>query len=132
MSTENISPTPTETVMGGLNVIVTHSDKGTDTVFVRQLAIEDYPKLLQAQDDECKMIELYCDRPIGWAKTLSPDSHEKLVEEGERLNSDFFLRWVQRRISRQERLLPGITQRMRDAALSASQTSQPNTPRPAA
>ncbi|MDB6017665.1 MAG: hypothetical protein JWR19_2154 [Pedosphaera sp.] len=126
MSTETIPPGPTqsETLFGSLSVVVKFEDnRPCETVPVRQLKIKEYPALLNVQDDELKMIELYTGKVPGWAEALTPESIEDVVKVGETLNADFFSRWVQRRLARQERLVPGVTQRMTEAALSASQGS---------
>jgi hypothetical protein len=82
--------TPTETIFGGLDLIVAKRDKSTENVFIRQLAVETYPKFLAASEDESAMAELYCAKPAGWARTLSPGSLEAVIVEGERVNADFF------------------------------------------
>lgn len=126
MSTEpkKNQPTETETLFGGLDLTIllraNQGEANKEEVFVRQLGIEDYPELLRAQDDECLLAELFCNRPAGWAKSLKPVSLELVVTEGERLNSDFFLRWVQRRLARQEKLIPGFTEGIRAKALAPS------------
>ncbi len=86
----NPGPTPTETLFGGLDLIVAKRDKTTENVFIRQLAVETYPKLLAVAEDELAMAELYCGKPSGWARTLSPHSFETIIVEGERINVDFF------------------------------------------
>ncbi len=124
MSTD-LQPSPTETLLGSGTCIVAFKptkavpEPKSETVLILQLEIESFPKLLAAQDDEAKAIELYCGKPDGWAKTLTPSSHELVIAEGERINSDFFGRWVQRRLQRQERLIPGITGRAIAAAAKA-------------
>ncbi|HZV33853.1 MAG TPA: hypothetical protein VFB72_04685 [Verrucomicrobiae bacterium] len=118
-------PTQTETLLGGkTDVAVCGSDGGFYNVFVRQLPIKSFPALLAVQDDELKMAELYCDKAAGWAETLSLESLEKVVTEGERLNQDFFSRWVQRRLNRQEKLMPGVTEKLVRAASASPNGSQ--------
>ena len=84
-------------------------DKGTtaETVFVRQLPIRLFPQLRAALQDEGKMIELYCDKPAGWADGLTVESHEELIAKGDEINRDFFSRWVERMKSR-EGLVPKV------------------------
>jgi hypothetical protein len=114
----NTEPTKNETLFGGADFIATHTDGATESVKIAQIPIKDFPKFLQVQDDELKMAEFFCGKPEGWASSLSLDSLEGIITEGERINADFFSRWVQRRIARQERLIPGLTQK----ALSALPT----------
>ena len=99
---------------------------------IRQLPVSLYPAFLAAQDDEPKMVELLCDRPAGWADTLTPEAFEAIVIAGETLNTDFFSRWVQRRLSRQERLLPGITETLARSAGLPSPIGSPKSPSSAA
>jgi len=113
-------PTDTETLKGGADVIATKLDGTTEAVFLRQIAAEDCDALLGMQENEMKIVEFYCKKPEGWAKTLTRDSYQLLVNEGDRINADFFFSWVERRIARQEKLLPGITNKMSEAALAAS------------
>ena len=87
---------------------------------VRQLRIRELRRMQECLDDAARFIELVCDRPERSVDTLTLDSCERLVAEGKRLNWDFFARWWQRRLDRQERLLPGITDQMvRNAGLVA-------------
>jgi hypothetical protein len=129
MSEKNVTgPLPTETLLGGIEVVVSLRGKDrkapstTETVFLRQLSVEEYPKLLAVQGEEPRIIELYCDKPEGWANGLTPASYKELVTQGDRINDDFF-QYVERRLARQEKLMPGINAKMRDAALAASQPS---------
>jgi len=127
-------PTSFETMMGYAEVTVRirqGATTRTESVRVMQLEIEQYPEMLKRFDDERAQIELYCQRlnnpadapsekaggiwgpvPTGWAKTLTPDSHDLVMETGERLNRDFFGRWVQRRMAKLEAMRPGVTERM--------------------
>ena len=100
------------TLCGGKDFEVKLSSGKTEKVFLRQLPIRLMPQLLAVLEDEPKMVELFCDRPEGWSEALTPASFESLVIEGEKVNADFFGRWLQRRLNRQERLLPGITERL--------------------
>jgi len=121
------TPTQTETLMGGITYVATKTDGTSETVTIRQLPIKLFPELLSHLENESAMAELFCARSQGWADTLTPDSFEHIVTEGERLNNDFFLRWVQRRVARQERLLPGIT----DKVLSSLNGSPKSPSKPA-
>jgi hypothetical protein len=125
------TPTPTETLMGGRKFPALKRDNTTEDIFIRQIGIEDCQSYLELQDNELAMIEFVCSKPDGWAKSLAPQCQAELIAEIDRINADFFSRWVERQKSRQERLMPGITEK-RLAALLASQTSQPKPPSNAA
>jgi len=93
-------PTKMETLLGGASVAVNYIGGNAGTVEIIQLPIRKFPTLLAALDDENKQAELYCDKPEGWSDTLTPESHENIVAEGERINADFFERWARRRLAR--------------------------------
>jgi hypothetical protein len=116
------------TVCGGKDVEVKLGNGSSESVFVRQLPIKLMTQLLAALEDEPKMIELFCDRPAGWSDSLTPESFEALVSEGERINADFFGRWLQRRLKRQERLIPGITERLAQTVGLPSPIGSPKSP----
>ena len=143
MSTE--SKQSFETLIGGaVTTIHRKPEWGRQEVFVRQLPIEDYPKLLGLMDDEGAQLELYClvkgppdstDKthgtdarwvPVekGWAKTLTPAAHDSLMEKAEELNRDFFGRWLRRRMAKMEAIRPGLTEEMVRGA-SGSRDSAP-------
>jgi len=125
---QTTGPTQTETLLGGKEIeVITAREFGSEIskVSVRQLKIKQYPALLAVQDDELKMAELYCDKPAGWAERLEMDSLELVVTEGERINQDFFSRWTQRRVKRQEKLMPGITEKLSMAVVSALPIGSP-------
>lgn len=109
-------PTTTETLLGGKTVPVSFRNGWTnqvaDQVFVRQIDVDECLKMLDVLDNECGQIELVCNRPAGWAKQLSFESHTALIMESDRINADFFAQWLQRRMARQERMQPGVTQRI--------------------
>ncbi len=120
--------TKIETLMGGKTVAAALRDGTKEEVFVQQLAVAQMPRMLAVIEDEAAMVELFCAKPKGWAANLSPEAHEELVTEGERLNADFFARWVQRQLQRRERLVPGITQAMQSTVLSSLRTGSPSSP----
>lgn len=104
------SVTKTETLLGGSTITVNTSNGGIE-VKVRQVPIKEFPAFLAVQDDEHAMIEFVCGQKKGFAETLTQDDHERLISEIDRVNGDFFPRWVQRRLKRSERLMPGITEK---------------------
>jgi hypothetical protein len=108
----------TETLFGGAEIEVHLVAGGTEKVFVRQIPVRLMPQMLANLEDENRLVELFCDKPDGWSDSITPESFEKVVFEGERLNADFFSRWVHRRLTRQEKVMPGITERLaRNAGL---------------
>lgn len=121
-----MEPTKIETLMGGKVVTVMLREGVKEEVAVQQLAVAQMPKLLAVIEDEAAMVELFCNKPKGWAAKLPPEAHEEIVTEGERLNADFFGRWVQRQLQRRERLVPGITQAMQTTVLSNLRTGSPS------
>ncbi len=115
----------TETLFGGLEVDVALTSGQTERIFIRQIPIRHMPRMLAALEDENRLVELFCDKPEGWSDGLTVESFEKVVTEGERINADFFSRWVQRRLTRQERVMPGITEKIaRNAGLPLPTGSQ--------
>lgn len=124
-------PKPMETLLGHTDLTVTLLDGSTEQVQVRQLPIREYPAYLAAQLDEAAMVEMICAKPAGWADTLTHESIESIVTEGDRMNADFFGRWLQRRIARQERLLPGSLL-VQGNAVEHSPTTPPTCASPAA
>jgi hypothetical protein len=118
----------TETLFGGMEFEADLAVGGTEKVFIRQIPIRQMPRMLAALEDENRLVELFCDKPEGWSDTLTVESFEKLVTEGERLNADFFSRWVQRRLTRQEKVMPGITEKLARNAGLPSPTGSPSAP----
>ena len=122
------APTPTETLLGGSTATVRHLDGHTEAVRLRQLPVRQLPELLAALDDEARMLELFTGKPAAWVDVLPTDEFERLLAEGERINADFFRRWLDRRMQRQEKLMPGLTERLLGRALPPSPPSPPSSP----
>lgn len=119
-------PTKTETLSGGTTLRVTHNDGTTSEILVRQLPVRDFERWLGVMDDEPRVVELFTERPEGWGDTLTPVSLELVVMEGERVNRDFFERWLHRRLARKEWLAPLLA---RSAAVAGGlPTGLPNSP----
>ena len=110
----------TETLLGGRMMVAAYVDGTTETVKVRQLPIRLLPQYLAAIDDEPKLVELLCDKPAGWSDNLRLESHEAILAAGEELNSESFFAWLRRRVSRQERLVPGSSGELGRQLLSTS------------
>lgn len=113
------------TLMGGTETTVEKLDGTSETVKVRQLPVRLLQSYLLKLDDEAAAIELFCDKPEGWADTLTIASCAAVVTEGEKLNSESFFAWLQRRVARQERLVPNSTGEVGKTVLSLSPTSSP-------
>ena len=111
------------TLLGGLPLKVTYQDGSSEELTIKQLPVKQMLPLLKAIDDEPAMAELFCGKPEGWSASLTPESFELVVEEGDKLNRDFFVRWVQRRQRRMKSLVPGITEKLTTAAVSLSPTT---------
>ena len=117
-------PTKAETLRGGQHVTVSLEGGAPEKVFVRQLPVKDFEAWLVALDDEPRVAELLCRQEKGWGDRLEIGSLELVVTEGERLNRDFFERWLQRRTARKEWLMPLLTRNM--AAGGTSPTTSLN------
>lgn len=118
----------TDTLFGASPLEVTLASGDSQQVFVHQLPIRQMPELLAVMDDENRLAELYCQQPQGWSDTLTRESSEAVVIEGERLNGDFFSRWVGRRLARQEKVMPGITEKLAHNAGLPLPTGSPSAP----
>ena len=119
-------PTKAETLRGGQNLTVTLDDGATEFVFVRQLPVKDFEPWLLCLDDEPRVAELLCAKEPGWGDRLGIESLEAVVGTGERLNRDFFERWLGRRTARKEWLAPLLA---RNADVVGSlPTGSPNSP----
>jgi hypothetical protein len=106
-----MEPNKTVALFGGEPIEVTLRDGVIEKdVFVRTLRVVDFPRVFSALDDEEKLAEIFCGKPEGWAATLSPASHEAIIEKGNELNSDFFCRWAQRRVAQRAKLAAGLTE----------------------
>lgn len=105
-----------ETVCGGMVLVMDMVGGTKEEVRVLQLAVKDYARLLELQGDEVALAGFYCGKERAWAEGLMPASHELVIQEGERLNGDFFGRWVQRQTGRLERIRPGLAEKVWEVA----------------
>ena len=106
---EQNGPTPDELLAGGAAITVQVVNPGRQAIlderpFVRLIPVREYPKLRECLAEEERLVELYCAKPVGWAVSLTPESHERLVAEGRRLNAHFFDSWLLRRKTLEESL----------------------------
>ena len=93
------------TLLGGESVSVALRDGSKQEVFVRALPLRLVNKwaTLDAAGTmaaEAEMVELYCDKPEGFADKLTIESHEAVLARGEVLNRPTFARWQSRTASR--------------------------------
>jgi len=85
------------TVVGGVELEVNYQNNGEkEVVRVRQVPISKIPAFLLAMGDEAATIELYCDRPKGWADTLSVESANAVADKGQEINLPFLNAWWRR------------------------------------
>ena len=113
------------TLLGGSEMTAQKLDGTSETVKVRQLPVRLLQSYLLKLDDEAAAIERFCDKPEGWADTLTIESCAAIVTKGEELNSESFFAWLQRRVARQERLVPNSTGEVGKTVLSLSPTLSP-------
>ncbi|MBC2592785.1 hypothetical protein H5P28_00780 [Ruficoccus amylovorans] len=93
-------------ISGGINLAV-HTNAGTEeTVTVRLLKIREFPDYLRLVDQEERLAEFLCDKPEGWADTLTVDSLLDICEQGHGINFKNACRWGERRAQVNEALLP--------------------------
>jgi hypothetical protein len=118
MDTPKISPM--ENVIGRAPVTVSHLDGSTEEVGVAQFHLDRCADFLKVIDDELAQADFLCDRPPGWARTLTVESVENIIAEGDRLNADFFARWVRRRVKRMGMIAPGSVPTLEQVALTNS------------
>jgi hypothetical protein len=85
------------TIAGGVELEIAYQNNGSkETVKVRQIPISKIQDFLMAMGNEAQTIELYCDKPKGWADTLSLESANMVLDKGQEINLDFFERWWKR------------------------------------
>jgi hypothetical protein len=117
-------PTPLETLNGSGEIVVTRLDGTTESVRLRQITLGECEKLLLVQGDEIALACLYTGKERAWFEALDPVSQEQVVIEGDRINADFFGRWLSRRLARQERIAPGMMAKVLERAI-APETIEP-------
>lgn len=94
------------TLVGGVEMTAQKLDGTTEAIKVRQLPVRLLQEYAGKIGNEADMVELFCDKPKGWADSLTFESHGAIVEQGEELNKEHFFGWLQRQVQRQEKLLP--------------------------
>jgi hypothetical protein len=108
-------------IAGGVEVEVTYDDGNKERVRVRQVKIiKEFDAYLRVQDEEGAEVELVCDKPKGWAETLTSESFDALAELSQELNLPLFLKRYRRLKARSEAMNPGFMEKaQRDIAARA-------------
>ena len=119
-------------IIGGVKMRAEFIDGSCEDVMVRQLPIRLYKEYLEAQDSEAKILSVLCGKPVEWADGLKIESFEAILDEGEKINADFFSRWVKRQFARKERIMPGIADKLMRQIMSDLKTTSPSAPLPVA
>jgi len=97
-----------EAMVGGVELTVKKIDGTEEKIKVRQVPIRRMAQYAVAIQDEGSLAKLFTEKDDQWIDSLTPESFEQIVEEGERLNSFFFARWIARQNARAEKLLPAL------------------------
>ena len=98
------------TIAGGVEMEVAYQNNGDkEKVKVRQIPISKIQNFIFAMGNESEAIELYCDKPKGWADTLSVESASAIADKGQELNLPFFKAWFRRQMKWRESQQPGST-----------------------
>lgn len=98
------------TIAGGVELEVAFQNNGAkEIVKVRQIPISKIQAFIFSMTDESAAIELYCDKPKGWADTLTVESASAIADKGQELNLPFFAAWFKRQMKWRESQQPGST-----------------------
>lgn len=121
------------TIAGGVDMEVDYSNNGSkETIRVMQIPISKISAFLTAWGDEGALIELYCDKPKGWADTLALQSASAIADKGQELNLPFLGAWLKRQAKWREVQAQGMTQeekaRLKLMTESRSDSSPPVSP----
>jgi hypothetical protein len=110
------------TITGGIEIEITHlpavagrdgpvgeadSFPHKETVKVRQIPISKIQQFALALGNEAELIELYCDKPKGWADTLTVESASAVADKGQEINLPLFAAWFRRQAKWRESQTPG-------------------------
>jgi len=109
MSDKHPHSVPEEILAGETEVEVTNGLTGSKhTLKVKLLSIREYDKYLrlQAEDDEVGMVVLFSGQPPEFIEGLTPQSFERALDAGERLNEVPFGRYLERVKKRRRALFP--------------------------
>jgi len=112
------------TLAGGVEMEVTFQNNGAgEKVKVRQIPISKMQEFILAMGDESHSIELYCDKPKGWADTLSVESANAVADKGQEINVPFLQAWWKRQAK---------WRNMQSALMDADADKKPANPSPSA
>jgi hypothetical protein len=118
------------TIAGGVEMEVAYQNNGDkERVKVRQIPISKIQSFIFAMGNEADAIELYCDKPKGWADTLSMESASAIADKGQELNLPFFQAWFRRQTKwRESQQQPGNTIGLENPSPSVKQSASASSP----
>ncbi len=90
--------TPPTTPPGSVPVTVKTITGETVSVNVLELPIRQMQALAEAQEDSEVLTALYTGNDTAWAGTLTRESAMQVLDVGDRINGQFFARWVATRL----------------------------------
>lgn len=114
------------TIAGGVEMEVSYQNNGDkETVKVRQIPISKIQTFIIGSGDVSATIEMYCDKPKGWADTLTVESAIAIGDKGQELNRPFVKAWFRWQTGWRESQQPGNTitgdtDQNKESAVSAS------------
>jgi hypothetical protein len=92
-------------VVGGQHLTVTKRDGKTERVFVRELPIEALEEYAAVFGNEARELDVICDKPAGWSRTLSQNSFLEVMEAGKG-NRVFFTKVFHSRVELAKQMDP--------------------------
>jgi hypothetical protein len=117
------------TVAGGVEMEVHFQNNGTsELVKVRQIPISKVQDFLMTMGNEAHSIEIYCEKPKGWADTLTLESATAIADLGQKLNRPFLRAWWRRQARWREMQKAWIGKTNPEAAESRLANSAPQSP----
>lgn len=96
-----------ETAAIGKEITLKYQDGKDEVVTLREIPIYLLNKAAMDLGDEEALAARYAGRERSWVRSLTIESYELLVTEGERVNAHFF-RYLRRQANRMETIRPGI------------------------
>jgi hypothetical protein len=117
------------TIAGGVELEVAYQNNGNkEIVKVRQIPISKLQGFILTMGNEAETIELYCDKPKGWADTLTMESASAIADKGQELNLPFFAAWFRRQMKWRESQQPGSMTSVDQNAATTTAGSLPSSP----
>jgi hypothetical protein len=117
------------TIAGGVEMEVSFQNNGSsERVKIRQIPISQLQNFILTMGNEAAAIELYCDKPKGWADTLTMESASAVADKGQELNLPFFAAWFRRQMKWRVSQQPGgtITADQTPTASTEASSSSPS------